>query len=589
MRATATNPRIISDVKRARWLLESSPALAAVDQRFQHTRAFQRAAQILDVTGRYGLKHDRVSLPVNQRARASHYAKFIAQPAENRYTPILSDVDCVRLGCCLHLLELLHTYTACSLPRHTMVPCLGMPISQSRTIAFDVLRRVETQNAYADEALRAELGPGVRTEDAGLATELTLGVLRWRRLLDFLIDRNLTKATKTLDTEVRIALRLGVYQLWFLERVPAHAAVHESVELVKRARKRSAAPLVNAVLRKAAKEAAQFARSRSAFASFLPADLPIVEQMGILHSHPTWLVERWLRNVGEERTRALLETNNHVPDVSCYVLDAQRRDDVVSSLKKVGCVIEPGLLLRDAWRLRAGNPGATEAMQKGWAAIQDEASQTVAHLLAVEEGNSVLDLCAAPGGKTILLARAAGSEGHVIAADLHGHRVRAMAERFETAGVRNVELVTLDGTQPLPFKNRFDRILVDAPCSGTGTLARHPEIRWQLRAEDLTDLHARQVRLLKNALANLAPHGRLIYSTCSLEPEENEHAVSEALGGARGEFRVVTPRRALQQLLRDGVAVESLIDADGFFRTCSSAHGTDGFFAAAIEPTSKNF
>jgi 16S rRNA (cytosine967-C5)-methyltransferase len=226
-------------------------------------------------------------------------------------------------------------------------------------------------------------------------------------------------------------------------------------------------------------------------------------------------------------------------------------------------------------------------MRQGWAAIQDEASQAVAHLLAVEVGNSVLDLCAAPGGKTILLARAAGSQGRVIAADLYAHRVRTMAERFKTAGVRNVELVTLDGAQPLPFKKRFDRILVDAPCSGTGTLARHPEIRWQLRGEDLTDLQARQVRLLKNGLENLAPHGKLIYSTCSLEPEENELVVNEVLGGAPGEFRVVSPRDTLQQILRDGVAVESLVDADGFFRTCSYGHGTDGFFAAVMERTTQ--
>src|SRR5882762_3462094 len=243
-----------------------------------------------------------------------------------------------------------------------------MGISQARTIAFDVLRRVETQNAYADEALRVELGPGVRTEDAGLATELTLGVLRWRRLLDFLIEHNLTNATKTLDIEVRIALRLGMYQLWFLQRVPAHAAVHESVELVKRARKRSAAPLVNAVLRKAAKEATQLARSRTAIASFLPKNLSLDEQMGIFHSHPTWLVGRWLRNFGEERTRALLEANNHVPAVSCYVLDAQRCDDALGSLRKAGCEIGPGLLLRDALTLHGGNPAASQAMKRGWAA-----------------------------------------------------------------------------------------------------------------------------------------------------------------------------------------------------------------------------
>jgi 16S rRNA (cytosine967-C5)-methyltransferase len=446
---------------------------------------------------------------------------------------------------------------------------------------------VETQNAYADELLRAELGPIIRTEDAGLATELTLGVLRWQRLLDFLTGRYLTKVAKTLDIEVRIALRLGIYQLWFLERVPAHAAVHESVELVKRARKRSAAPLVNAILRKAAKEASQLAQPRGALASLLPKELPLAEQMGILHSHPTWLVERWLRNFGEEQTRKLLEANNRVPAVSFFVLDSRRCEDVLTSLRKAGCVVDPGILLRDAWTLHGGNPAASEAMQKGWAAIQDEASQAVAHLVAVEQGNTVLDLCAAPGGKTILLAREAGSQGHVIAADLHAHRVRAMAERFEVAGVRNVEPVTLDGAQPLPFERRFDRILVDAPCSGTGTLARHPEIRWQLRREDLTDLHERQARLLRNGLANLAPRGRLIYSTCSLEPEENELVVKEALGGVQDEFCVVTPQSKLQQILRDGVASESLIDADGFFRICPSVYGTDGFIAAAIERTSE--
>ena len=227
-------------------------------------------------------------------------------------------------------------------------------------------------------------------------------------------------------------------------------------------------------------------------------------------------------------------------------------------------------------------------MRRGWVAIQDEASQAVAHLLAVEEGNTVLDLCAAPGGKTILLALAAGSQGRVLAADLHEHRVRAMTERFETAGVRNVETVILDGMKPLPFERRFDRILVDVPCSGTGTLARHPEIRWQLRPGDLADLHARQVQLLKNALVNLAPQGRLIYSTCSLEPEENELVVKEALGGRQHQFCVVTPGSTLRQILREGVTPESLVDADGFFRTCTSIHGTDGFFAAAIEHTNQN-
>jgi 16S rRNA (cytosine967-C5)-methyltransferase len=458
-----------------------------------------------------------------------------------------------------------------------------MPISQARTIAFDVLHRVETQSAFADEALRAELTDKVGPENAGLATELTLGVLRWQRLIDFLIDRNLSKATKTLDIEVRLALRLGIYQLCFLERVPAHAAVHESVELVKRARKKSAAPLVNAVLRKLAKEAKPLSQSRDAIRSFLPTDLPVEEQLGILDSHPTWMVQRWLRTFGEDGARALLQANNSVPAVSCYLLDAQHKADYEKSLNKAGCTVEPGLLLRNARSLHGGNPSASEAIQRGWIVIQDEASQSVAHLLAVESGNRVLDLCAAPGGKTLLLASAAGVSGRVIAGDLHIRRVRAMAERFEHAGVRNIESVVMDGTKVLPFERLFDRILVDAPCSGTGTLARHPEIRWRLRPENLTGLHELQVRLLSNALTKLAPGGRLIYSTCSLEPEENEMVVNEVLGSVGRKFHIVPPREALQSVVKEGVSMESLIGPNGFFRTSPALHRTDGFFAAAIE------
>ena len=163
----------------------------------------------------------------------------------------------------------------------------------------------------------------------------------------------------------------------------------------------------------------------------------------------------------------------------------------------------------------------------------------MAHLVAAEPGDSVLDLCAAPGGKTLMLARAVGPQGHVIAADLHEHRVRATRERLESAGIRNVEMLALDGSQPLPFERSFDRIFVDVPCSGTGTLARHPEIRWKILPGDLGDLHARQAALLRNALPHLAPGGRLVYSTCSLEPEENELVVREVLDALGASFSIM--------------------------------------------------
>jgi 16S rRNA (cytosine967-C5)-methyltransferase len=465
----------------------------------------------------------------------------------------------------------------------SVAPALSMSISRARTIAFDVLLRVAKQDAYADDALRAALGETVKTEDAGLATELALGTLRWQRLLDFCIDRRLKKPADVSDIEVRIALRLGFYQLLFLDRIPARAAVHESVELARRARKSSAANLVNAVLRKSSDEWQRRVSPPDAITSLFPIDLPLADRLGIQYSHPTWLVERWLRIFGEDQTQELLAANNAVPPMAGYVLDPLRGEDSNASLRKFGSEIRPGRLLRDAWVVEGGNPSASEAVRRGWVVLQDEASQAVAGLLSVDRGNSVLDLCAAPGGKTLLLARAAGREGHVIAADIREHRARAMRERFEQSGVRNVETIVLDGTQPLPFEVKFDRILVDVPCSGTGTLARHPEIRWKLREEDLGDLHNRQVCLLQNALSHLAPGGRLVYSTCSLEPEENENVVREALQALGGTFQIADPSAAIERALQAPVKLESLVGAGGFVRTFPPQHGTDGFFAAVIE------
>jgi 16S rRNA (cytosine967-C5)-methyltransferase len=255
----------------------------------------------------------------------------------------------------------------------------------------------------------------------------------------------------------------------------------------------------------------------------------------------------------------------------------------MASLKQAGCEAEPGLLLRDSWILHGGIPAASEAVRRGRFVIQDEASQAVARILAVKPGNRVLDLCAAPGGKTLILSRDAGAQGSLAAVELHPGRVRAMAERLENAGIRNVTCVALDATKPLPFEQPFDRILVDAPCSGTGTLARHPEIRWRLRPEDLEDLHARQVALLRNALNYLAPHGLLEYSTCSLEPEENEFVVREALSGTDKSFHVVSSADTVKKLLRDNVPADSTTGKDGFFRTFPPVHATDGFFCALIE------
>lgn len=457
-----------------------------------------------------------------------------------------------------------------------------MPISPARTIAFDVLVRVEAESAYAADVLHLRREEALRTDDAALATELVFGVLRWQRLLDTLLARHLRGPRSPLDPEVRIVLRMGIYQLRFLERVPAHAAVHESVELAKRAGKISAAGFVNAVLRRSAEESAIPADR------LLPAKLGATELLAILNSHPTWLVERWLARFAPEDTTNLLRTNNQpVRPALAFACGDSPGDPaaIMANLEAEAVVLNPGVLLRSAARIAAGNAEQTSAFRSGKISFQDEASQAIPLLLAARTGDSALDLCAAPGGKAAIVARCVAPQGSVIAGDLHMHRLRAMRKNLERMGAANVHSVALDGEQHLPFSTQFDRVLLDAPCSGTGTLARNPEIRWRLGPRDLRAFADRQRKMLLHALEHLKPGGRLVYSTCSLEPEENEHVVTAALKNVRGIRRVRAGilRGLLQPFLTPNVDASNIIAGDGSFRAFPHIHHTEGFFAVALE------
>ena len=452
-----------------------------------------------------------------------------------------------------------------------------MVISAARRIAFDVLQRVEAEDAYASDELHAALDADIKTTDAALATELTMGVLRRRGTLDFLLERNLEKPVARLDLPVALALRLGLYQLRFMRKVPTHAAVNESVELVKRARKASAASLVNAVLRKAARE------SNKPIADFMPQAAPIVERLAIIHSHPQWLIERWLARIGETATIALLEANNCTPRLTCSLNEANAREAIFEELAAAHLRVEPGRLLRNAFSVSGGSPSRTKAFREGSISIQDEASQAVPLLLDVKSGDRVLDLCAAPGGKTAVLARTAGESGFVLAADLYVHRLRACKAQFDRLRLDRIHLVAIDAEKPLPFARQFERILVDAPCSGTGTLARHPEIRWRLKSEQLDEFHRLQGAILRNAIAHAAPGGRILYSTCSMEPEENERVIDEAI--KTGNVRRADTRElsnALWPHLATNLNAPQFFDEAGAFRTSPARDGTDGFFGALL-------
>jgi 16S rRNA (cytosine967-C5)-methyltransferase len=350
----------------------------------------------------------------------------------------------------------------------------------ARTAAFDILRKTEA-GGYASDLLRAT---PLDARDAGLTAQIVFGVLRFQAQLDFLIEYYAAKALK-LDPEVRTALRMGIFQSRYLERIPAHAAVADSVELVKRARKSSAAGLVNAVLRKVDRE---------------PVAWPNRE---VELSCPEWLLARWERHYDAATAAGIARAALAEPETYVRVTPAGAR-------------------------------------------IQDIGSQSIVPLLCLEPGMHMLDLCAAPGNKT---AQALEAGARVVACDRHWHRLVQMKNL-------GVPLIVLDGTRQLPFRTRFERVLVDAPCSGTGTLGRNPEIKWRLRPEDLADLHRRQVALVSQALDALAPGGKLVYATCSLEPEENEQVISQVTGGQGG--------------------------APAHFRRIPGRDPGDGFFAAVL-------
>ncbi len=355
-------------------------------------------------------------------------------------------------------------------------------MSPARLLAFETLRKVG-RGGYASDLLMSSSAP-LDSRDAGLASEIVFGVLRYQAQLDFLIEHYSGRTLRKLDFEVLLALRMGIYQLRYLDRIPPHAAVGQSVELVKKSGFHSAAGFTNAVLRKVRRDALDWPDRATAL------------------SHPEWLLTRWDREFGPEVTPLIARANLNPPETYFRVPPgaAMPAGITAEATEIPGC-----------YRLVTGAPGEFR--------IQDIGSQSVVPLLDLAPGQRFLDLCAAPGNKT---AQALESGVHAVACDFHAKRVGML----RTLGV---DAVHLDGTRALPFRAAFDRILVDAPCSGTGTLARNPEIKWRLDPAHLQELHGRQVVLLRHALEALAPGGTLVYSTCSLEREEND-AVIEAVG-----------------------------------------------------------
>jgi 16S rRNA (cytosine967-C5)-methyltransferase len=445
-------------------------------------------------------------------------------------------------------------------------------IAPARLAAYQALRLIDTGRLDLPSAL-AQTRRGLTDErDRALAVELATGSLRWQRTLDHLVEQVSNRALGKVDRDVLVILRLSLYQLLHLTRVPAAAVVDDAVDLVRAAHKSSATGFVNAVLRTTL-------RLRRALPipprPVDPGDRDAaVRYLGIAHSHPDWLVRRLLDRHGFDAAERWVRFDNETPRTTVRAnalrgtRDALRQafadagiDAVPTSFAPRGLTIVSGSLLR--------------MPADGSFVVQDEASQLVPLVVDARPGESVLDLCASPGGKTTALADEMQDAGLLVASDVRARRVRLLSETVRLSGARRVQVVQVPVSGALPFSARFDRVLVDAPCSGLGTVRRDPDIRWRRTDADLPECAARQERLLSRAAEVVRAGGRLVYATCSSEPEENEAVVDAFLARHAG-WSLVDLREEMAAHLH------GLLDARGFLRTLPHAHGLEAFFAAAL-------
>jgi 16S rRNA (cytosine967-C5)-methyltransferase len=441
-------------------------------------------------------------------------------------------------------------------------------ISAARKAAFGILMAVERGHSHSDDLLRGKAVNALSAADRNLATTLVLGVLRWQIRLDHQLQVLLKHPNAKLDPEVLIALRLGAFQLLHLDRVPARAAIDESVELAKQAGHRFASGMVNAVLRKMAKDP---------FFNF-SEETPV--ELAMAQGHPAWMVERWANFYGLETARSICRCGQSPPAFTVRIASPA----VEAELAEAGICLEPGKLLTAARTVVSGDVTATAAFREGRVRLQDEGSQLVAEIAG--QGSAILDCCAAPGGKTLILAER-NPAAHILACESSSKRLGQLRDRLAIHAER-VECRLADATT-LEEESAFDLALADVPCSGTGTLGRNPEIRHRLRPDELTRQAERQRAILAAALRAVRPGGSVVYSTCSLEPEENEQIVTAALA-ATPNTKLIPLEARIDALLSAAILTPSgaerlrnCLAPEGTLRLLPGNFHTDGFFIALFE------
>lgn len=433
-------------------------------------------------------------------------------------------------------------------------------VSPARKAAFAILMDLERGRSHSDDLLGGRAVAGLSPADRNLATALVLGTLRWQIDLDRRIRPLLKHPNAKVDPEVLIVLRLGAFQLLHMDRIPAHAAIDESVELAKQSGHRFASGMVNAVLRKLALS-------------------PVAPAADFRHAWPAWMVERWTAAYGEETACALCRSGQLQPALTVRLSGSE----VEAELASESIELKPGEMLTAARQVASGHITATAAFRKGRVRIQDEGSQLIAEL--APRGKHILDCCAAPGGKTLILAER-NPAAHIVACEGNARREKELRHRLTPLGSRIECRLTDAGA--LEDDSAFDVVLADVPCSGTGTLGRNPEIRHRLQLDDLPRQAARQHAILRSALHAVRPGGSVVYSTCSFEPEENEQVVNAILSESKN-AQILPINLRLEALRGEGILtalgadrLRESITPQGFLRLMPGAMQTDGFFAALL-------
>ena len=418
-------------------------------------------------------------------------------------------------------------------------------------------------------------GTALEARNAGLLTELVYGVLRRQATLDWVIDRFSKIPAARMNYIARNIVRLGVYQLLFLERVPASAACNESVELAKAWRIGGLSGFVNGLLR-------NIARHRDEI-TYPDSDQDPALHISVKYSHPAWLVERWLQRYGQEETIALCRANNEPPPVvlrcNTLMIDPER---LLQRLEQEGVAVHQSPLISEALRV-APHISITGLLsfQDGCFTVQDESSMLASLVLRPQPGTVVLDACAGPGGKTGHLAQLMRNSGRLLAFDIHPHRLRLIADTCRRLGITIVSTRLQDAAAPPEdMLGAVDYLLVDVPCSGLGVIRRRPDLRWKVREQDLVE-HARQQKQILNEVSKcLKTGGIMLYSTCSTEPEENGEVVAAFLGGHDHWESVDISRLVPPSFLTDGA--DYRMAEQGMLQLLPHRHGTDGFFLAAL-------